>query len=407
MAVVLNPNVEPAVNATVTIASLPVSVTFPTAQEIIISDADDSVKIGNGSGTYAAVTVANALKVDGSAVTQPISGTVTANTGLAQPLTDAQLRATPVPISGTITATPTGTQDVNVVSSVEIEIKNDTGNPVPVNGAVTANAGTGNFTVVQATGTNLHAVVDSGTVAATQSGTWNIGTVSTITNVVHVDDNASSLTVDNAGTFAVQAAQSGTWTVQPGNTANTTAWKVDGSAVTQPISGTVTANAGTNLNTSALALDSTVAKDSSLSTLNTSINTLLKPANTLAAVTLVGTVSTITNVVHIDDNAGSITVDGALTASPASGSLTNRSGNATNVSSQVMAANASRKYMLIQNSSGVSLWIDFGVAAVTAPPSIEIKANGVFTMEGSFISTQAVNIIKSAAASTAYTAKEG
>lgn len=39
-------------------------------------------------------------------------------------------------------------------------------------------------------------------------------------------------------------SQSGTWTVQPGNTANTTAWKVDGSAVTQPVSGTVTANAG-------------------------------------------------------------------------------------------------------------------------------------------------------------------
>jgi hypothetical protein len=32
--------------------------------------------------------------------------------------------------------------------------------------------------------------------------------------------------------------------VQPGNTANTTAWKVDGSAVTQPVSGTVTANQG-------------------------------------------------------------------------------------------------------------------------------------------------------------------
>lgn len=36
----------------------------------------------------------------------------------------------------------------------------------------------------------------------------------------------------------VAATQSGTWTVQPGNTANTTAWKVDGSAVTQPVSGT-------------------------------------------------------------------------------------------------------------------------------------------------------------------------
>src|SRR3954447_963954 len=50
-------------------------------------------------------------------------------------------------------------------------------------------------------------------------------------------------------------AQPGTWTVQPGNTANTTAWKVDGSAVTQPVSGTVTANAGTNLNTSALVTE--------------------------------------------------------------------------------------------------------------------------------------------------------
>jgi hypothetical protein len=38
-------------------------------------------------------------------------------------------------------------------------------------------------------------------------------------------------------TFASAQAvtQSGTWTVQPGNTANTTAWKVDGSAVTQPV----------------------------------------------------------------------------------------------------------------------------------------------------------------------------
>lgn len=38
-------------------------------------------------------------------------------------------------------------------------------------------------------------------------------------------------------TGTVAATQSGTWTVQPGNTANTTAWKVDGSAVTQPVSG--------------------------------------------------------------------------------------------------------------------------------------------------------------------------
>jgi len=36
--------------------------------------------------------------------TQPISGTVVANTGLAQPLTDTQIRATALPISGNVTA---------------------------------------------------------------------------------------------------------------------------------------------------------------------------------------------------------------------------------------------------------------------------------------------------------------
>lgn len=63
--------------------------------------------------------------------------------------------------------------------------------------------------------------------------------VSTGAAAVPIQDGGNSVTVDNGGTFAVQAAQSGTWTVQPGNTANTTAWKVDGSAVIQPVSGTV------------------------------------------------------------------------------------------------------------------------------------------------------------------------
>ena len=51
--------------------------------------------------------------------------------------------------------------------------------------------------------------------------------------------NRNGVFVENttlSTTSTVAATQSGTWTVQPGNTANTTAWKVDGSAVTQPIS---------------------------------------------------------------------------------------------------------------------------------------------------------------------------
>ena len=83
------------------------------------------------------------------------------------------------------------------------------------------------------------------------------------------------------------------------------------------VSGSVTANAGTNLNTSLLALDSTVAKDSSLTTIDSSINTLLKPASTLAAVT------SITNTVTIKaDTAGNqanaLKVDGTATTQPIS-----------------------------------------------------------------------------------------
>jgi hypothetical protein len=53
--------------------------------------------------------------------------------------------------------------------------------------AITDNAGS--LTVDQPTGTNLHTVVDSGTITT-------VSTVSTVTNVVHVDDNSGSLTVD-------------------------------------------------------------------------------------------------------------------------------------------------------------------------------------------------------------------
>lgn len=45
---------------------------------------------------------------------------------------------------------------------------------------------------------------------------------------------SGNFTVVNGGTFATQSAQSGTWTVQPGNTANTTAWLVTGTGGTFP-----------------------------------------------------------------------------------------------------------------------------------------------------------------------------
>ncbi len=86
-------------------------------------------------------------------------------------------------------------------------------------------------------GTDTRAVV--GIALAGSGGAVLAGTA----NPVPISDNAGSLTVD--GTVA--ATQSGTWTVQPGNTANTTAWKVDASSVAVPItdnSGSLTVDNG-------------------------------------------------------------------------------------------------------------------------------------------------------------------
>jgi hypothetical protein len=194
----------------------------------------------------------NALKVDGSAVTQPVSGTVTAS----GPLTDTQLRASAVPVDSELTTadldTGAGTDTravvglviaksggaANVSNTDPVPISDaggnisidDGGNSITVDGTVTANAGTGPFPV---------------------------------------SDNGGSLTVDNGGTFAVQiAANSSVNVAQVAGTttdtnsgvksagtqrvvlatdqpALTNALKVDGSAVTQPVSGTVTASNAT------------------------------------------------------------------------------------------------------------------------------------------------------------------
>lgn len=93
-----------------------------------------------GGGTSSSVTVTN------FPATQAVSGTLTCNAGsgtlaVSGPLTDGQLRATAVPVSGTFWQ---ATQ--------------------PVSGTVA---------VAQATAANLNATV-TGTVAATQSGTWTV-----------------------------------------------------------------------------------------------------------------------------------------------------------------------------------------------------------------------------------------
>jgi len=95
-------------------------------------------------------------------------------------------------------------------------------------------------------------------------------------------------------------------------------------------------------------------------------------------------------------------------SSPVQGTLTDGSGTITtaNTSQQVFAANPNRRYLLLQNISSADLWFNFTTAATTAQPSLQLPSGASFVMEGSFVSTEAVNII-GGTAGQAFVAKQG
>lgn len=98
-----------------------------------------------------------------------------------------------------------------------------------------------------------------------------------------------------------------------------------------------------------------------------------------------------------------------IDAAAAQGSVTDRSGTITTggSSQQVMAANPNRQFLLIQNVSTDNLWVRFGAsAAVQTQPSIKLLPNSDLTFNGSWVPTQAVQII-GPTTSQAFTAEEG
>lgn len=250
---------------------------------------------------------ATRLLVDGSGVTQPVSGVVAVTQSTS-----------PWVISGTVTTTPSGIQtvaidqtgdnnDVDVINGAGAAAVNvqDGGNSITVDGTVAVSnfpatqnvsvvtalptganvighiiadsgstiAVTGNVTVIQPTGTNLHTVVDSGTITLSGTSpvsgtvTSNQGTANTPANkwpVEIVDSGGVNIaTIDATGdlqvdvnnfpasqivTGTVAATQSGEWDVNiedsAGNALTSTASALDvnikSTGVTQPVSGTVT-----------------------------------------------------------------------------------------------------------------------------------------------------------------------
>ena len=181
------------------------SAAFLAAVQAIQAAVEGTVSVDDNAGSLTVDDGGSSLTVDG---TVAISGTVAVTDNSSTLSVDDGGGS--LTVDGTVAATQSGTWTVGNASGASAVNIQDGGNSITVDGTVTANAGT---------------------------GPWPI------------TDNSGSITVDNGGTFAVQSAQSGTWTVQPGNTANTTAWKVDASSVAVPVtdnSGSLTVdNAGT------------------------------------------------------------------------------------------------------------------------------------------------------------------
>jgi hypothetical protein len=196
------------------------------------------------SGTAANGT---AIKVDGSAVTQPVSGTVTttppanASTNVAQ-------------FGGTNVSTGTGVGGAGIP---RVTVSSDS--------SITANAGTNLNTSALLLDATYTGRMPAG--ASPANGESNTNTALSRIGAFNFVFNGATWDRWTGG-----VTQSGTWTVQPGNTANTTPWlmtisqggnaatvsaagalKVDGSAVTQPVSGTVSITANSSVNVAQLA----------------------------------------------------------------------------------------------------------------------------------------------------------
>lgn len=200
-----------------------------------------------GSGTVVATGPLTDTELRATPV--PVSGTLTASISdvtvsagtvvATGPLTDTELRATPIPVSGTLTAS---ISDVTVSAGTVVATGPLTDTelrltPVSVGGTVAATqSGTWNIGAVTAL---PNVVVGSGTIAATQSGTWNIGAVTTLPNVV-VGSGTVVATVSGA-TIA-----SGTITAQESRAtlshkAGTISASGDGTVLAAPGSGTTSA----------------------------------------------------------------------------------------------------------------------------------------------------------------------
>ena len=121
---------------------------------------------------------------------------------------------------------PVDIQSLNVnVSNSQLEISNDVGNPVPVNGTVSITS--------LPTGSNTIGSIANTTFAVTQSGPWAVGN---ITGTVSLPTGAATSALQTIGNTSLASIATSTANLPVGLTVTSTRLLVDPSGVTSPIS---------------------------------------------------------------------------------------------------------------------------------------------------------------------------
>jgi hypothetical protein len=223
----------------------------PIASVRVVSDIDANAGIGTASDplrvdptgtTVQPVSFSGSISVSNFPGTQPVSAAaLPLPSGAAQDGTDGSAITPPaggVGIRGWLSG----------IYKALINVLTVTVNNFPATQPISA------VSLPLPTGAALDATLTGGTAQTKITDGTNVATVKAASTAAVATDKAVVVAVSPNNTVA--ATQSGTWTVQPGNTPNTTAWKVDGSAVTQPVSGTVTSRVVGN---GGATLDATVA----------------------------------------------------------------------------------------------------------------------------------------------------
>lgn len=353
-------------NNDVTLATLPDTAAGDLAA--INSAVSGTLTVGSHAVTNAGTF---AVQVDGAALTalQLIDdavytdGTGTPSKGLAVMGTDG---TNPQLIS----VDSSGNVQVDIVSSAAIPITDNSGS------ITVDNAGT---FAVQVDGTALTRLTDietntdygAVTGGGVEASALRVTIASDSTGVISIDDNSGSITVDNGGTFAVQAAQSGTWNIND-------------------VSGTVSLPTGA----STAANQSTIIGhvdgiETLLTTIDSDTSTLaVVGGGTEATALRVTLASDSTGVLSIDDNGGAITVDnggtfavqaaqsGTWNITDISGTVSLPTGAATAAKQPALgtAGTASTDVITVQGIASMTALVVDG-SGVTQPVSGTVTAN--------------------------------